>query len=63
MKDQIAQRNETTRKNDDWCCMWLDDMKILIDIKWFGKCIVGVVSIFTNKISSKNEIKCQKLKV
>jgi hypothetical protein len=29
----------------------------------FGMCIVGVVFIFTNNISSKNEIKCQKLKV
>ncbi len=63
MKDQIAQRNETTSKK------WRSMLHVVgwhEKIGWhqtFGKCIVGVAFIFTRKISSKNEMKCQKLKV
>ncbi len=63
MKDQIAQRNKITRKK------WQSILHVVgwhEKIDWhqtFGRCIVGVVFIFTSKISSKNEIRCQKLKV
>ncbi len=56
MKDQIAQRNKTTRKK--WPLM-------LQVVGWherngwhqtFGKCIVGVAFIFTSKIWSKMKL-------
>jgi hypothetical protein len=49
MKDQIAQRNKTTRKKMtiDVACGWHQT---------FGKCIVGVAFIFTSKISSKMKL-------